>query len=304
MKKLLYISLIAACAYASAVEAGTLSAAIKQQVNKIVVPVPSIATGDVDADGAFNATVGTNVAPAVTAQTGVVVKGRVIGEAVGETNVKDAVDLDVDRDISATTDVDVNIKENVEEDDDSDEMDEKEDGEEKTSSTILSVSAVEVRGWNPEKKAEILGASLTMGEVRSDEDLSNFAATMVINDENIDSVEVDNERIEVDYKFPAKFLGMFKTNVRAHVTVASSAVAGESRVKVKFPWLAFLYRIDASVKAPALIEAIDTQVAQGVGRLHTKAATEVTIRADTLDVVVAVLRVKHDTAMNSVSNIK
>ncbi len=294
MKKLLYISVILAVAAAGAVQAGTLSAALKQQVKSIEVPVPSVATG---AD--VKASAGTNAGAGVKVETGAATKGTVKVGGSATTEVKTATKVEATEKEDIDTGADANVDVTAE-----GEMGDKENKDTDTTDaevTAVSVSAVEVRGWNPEKKAEILGAALTRTQVRSGKDLSNFAATMVINDENIDSVDVDSEQIEVAYKFPAKFLGIFETNIRAHVTVASSATSGKSRVKVKFPWLAFLYKIEASVKADALTEALDTQIA---GETHAETATEAAVHADTLDLVGAVLRVKHDTAMSSIRNMK
>lgn len=175
------------------------------------------------------------------------------------------------------------------------------------SSNEISIRAVEVRGWNSEKKAEILGAALTRTEVQTDEDLSNFAATMVINDENIDSVEVDDEEIEVVYKFPAKFLGIFKTNVRAHVIAQSplKLQGGESNAVVKFSWFSFLYTMEESLNIQNLKGALDIQLSE-VGReiAGSNIATSATLQAHMLDVVGAVLRVRHDTVKNSIGNIR
>ena len=282
MKKLLYISAIAALILTGSAQAATVAGSVKGQVKSVEVVAPSVGTGDVRADGALDV--------AVDAKATGVVKVPTSGEMKGGVNVSGKTEVNVGGDTETEDDTNAAVSDDSQKEDDS-----KEVGESKTS---ISLDASEVRGWDAAKKAEILGASLTRTEVRSHTDLSTFAATTVLNDENIDSVEVEDAQIEVVYKFPAKFLGIFKTTIRADVVVAAT---GEDRVKVKFPWLAFLYSMHSDVKADALIEALDTQLA---GQAAVESKTDIAAKADMLDLVSATLRVKHDVAMNSIRNVK
>ncbi|TSC62066.1 MAG: hypothetical protein G01um101448_179 [Parcubacteria group bacterium Gr01-1014_48] len=284
MKKLLYFSVISVLAFAGAIEAATIANTVKANVE---VPIPTVAA-DVDANGAVDVK---NEAGVISAVKGTVT-GTVDGNATADIDVGGSVDADLPRTgIEVEVGTDVNAQ--VEGSDDGAEG--AEDSTEMEVSEGISVRAVEVRGWNPEKKAEVLGSALMRTEVESEADLSNFAATLVINDENINSVNVEDDGVEMSYNFPAKFLGIFKTNVRARVSVATNATA-EDRVKVKFSWLSFLYTMDSNVKAAALTEAIDAQLASQV---MVEGATNASVEAGVLETIGAVLRVKHDMSVNA-----
>ncbi len=264
MKKSIYFLAIAALALAGAVEASTLAGSLNQAVKSNV----EVAAPKVEVGGDVDVVADTTIKPEENADTSVDTEVDVKTEEGGKTETETA-------------------------DSDADKKEDREVSAEAESS--ITVRASEVRGWNPEKKAEVLGATLTHSEVRSEEDLSNFAASVVMNDENIDSIEVEGDEIDVVYAFPAKFLGFIKTTIHAHVTVAAKA-GSEERVKVKFPWLAFLYKVDDNVKSLALTEAIDVQLQNQV---QAETATDASVRADVLDVVSAALRVKHDVLVNA-----
>lgn len=282
MKKLLYFSVISALALAGAVEASTIAGAVKEQVKaKVEVAVPAAAVADLDADGTVDA------------------KGVVTGVAGGVTNVAKKADVASEVKVDVAADADVKGADGIEDDAPSGEVAEDAHVIAEVSEGI-SVSALEIRGWDPAKKAEVLGSALVSAQVQSDADLSNFVATMVINDENIDSVEIEKGEVEVAYNFPAKFLGIFKTNIHANVTVAADAKTAD-RVKVKFPWLSFLFTMDSTVKTVALTEAIDSQLA---GQVRAETATDASVAAEVLEKVGAALRAKHDTVKNSIGNIR
>ena len=268
MKKSAYILVLLSLALAGVVQASVVPSVRKEQdkvgveVGMPVVPTLDPLDPDSDDDRAVSADV-----------------------FVSETSDND----------EAEDTADVGVKVSLESEGATDEKDK--DLEENDDAPIV-IRASEVRDWSPEKKGEILGVSLTRTEVTSEEDLSRFAAAMVLNDENISSVEIDNEEIGVVYAFPAKLFGIFKTNIRAHVTVAAR---GEERVNVRFPWLSFLYSITTDVKEEALTEAIDTQLTK---QAAVEGRAEAALKAEMLDVTLAKLRVKHDTAMSSIRNIK
>ena len=268
MKKSIYFLAIAALALAGAVEASTLAGSLNQAIKSNV----EVAVPKVEVSGDMDVVADTAIKPEENADTSVDTKVDVKTEEGGKTETEKAdsdTDKKEDRGVETEAGASVTVR--------------------------TTVRASEVRDWSAEKKADVLGAVLAHAEVRSEEDLSNFAASVVINDKNIDSVEVEGDEIDVVYAFPAKFLGFIKTTIHAHVTVAAKA-GSEDRVKVKFPWLAFLYKVDENVKSPALTEAITVQLQNQV---QAETATDASVRADVLDVVSAALRVKHDALVNA-----
>lgn len=100
----------------------------------------------------------------------------------------------------------------------------------------VAVRAVEVRGWDPEKKAEFLSSVKAHAELRSGQDLDNFARGILIEDENVDEVQIAEEGVAMSYRVRGKFLGVVDLPMRAR-----SQVYADGRVKVKYPWYSFLF---------------------------------------------------------------
>ena len=100
---------------------------------------------------------------------------------------------------------------------------------------FIKVRAVEVRGWDPKKKEEIVGAVAKLATVSTEEELEVFTQALVVNDSNIENVVVAEDRVDIDYKQPAKLFGF----IPIKLTVKSS-IDTKGEVKVKFPWYSFL----------------------------------------------------------------
>jgi hypothetical protein len=101
---------------------------------------------------------------------------------------------------------------------------------------IVSVSAVEVRGWDAEEKEAFLSTVKTHAELHSQMDLEHFAQGILLKDENVFEVEVDDAMLTMHYKMPGRLFGIFTASFTAQ---AEAHTNGE--VKVKFPWYSFLY---------------------------------------------------------------
>ncbi|MDX1607753.1 MAG: hypothetical protein R3251_00885 [Candidatus Spechtbacterales bacterium] len=100
----------------------------------------------------------------------------------------------------------------------------------------VSASAVEVRGWDPEKKESFLRDVKEHAEVKNEQDLENFAKGILLRDENIDSIDIAADKIKITHRTPVKFLGIFDATLPA-----STEVDKQGRVKVKFPWYGFFF---------------------------------------------------------------
>lgn len=165
--------------------------------------------------------------------------------------------------------------------------------------TKISVSAVEVRGWDPEKKQEFLGEVKANAELKTPEDLENFARGVLLEDENITDIEFRNDGLEVAYRATGKILGIIPVSFTERV-VAAGEDGAEPEVRVLLPWWGFLLAPDV---APGDIEAevkkghkneIDI-VSWSWGA--SNAGSYVTLISN-------VLKTKHDTVKNSINNVR
>lgn len=100
-------------------------------------------------------------------------------------------------------------------------------------------------------------------------------------DARLEVASSSDDQVEVSYKLPAKFLGLFSTNLRttAHVELNQTGKAvGQGQVTVKFPWYRFLFSLDDSAQADVLQNAIKANVeADATAGISTKEGKERTI---------------------------
>ena len=157
----------------------------------------------------------------------------------------------------------------------------------------VSVSAVEVRGWDPKQKQEFLATVKTHAEVRSEQDLENFAKGVLVQDENVEDVAIGEEGVQIRYRMPAKFLGIFNASLAVRTEVDA-----EGRVKVRFPWFGFLYA--KSVSAAEL----ETEVSAALPEVGDEVLVSFEAQAQTVTTVSNVLKTKHDTVKNSINNVR
>src|SRR3989344_6467360 len=83
----------------------------------------------------------------------------------------------------------------------------------------VSAAAREIRGWDENEKTEFLATVKAHAQLKSSQDLDNFAKGVMIEDENVDAVAAGEESVEVRYKLPARFLGVFGTEISAVTNV-------------------------------------------------------------------------------------
>jgi hypothetical protein len=127
----------------------------------------------------------------------------------------------------------------------------------------VSAAAGEVRSMNETEKKTFLTTVKTHAELQSKQDLDNFAKGVMIKDENVSAVEADDSNVEVHYKLPAKFLGIFSTGLDAIANVSFESEKtgrGPKEVTVKFPWYRLFFSLSTSTRAEVLQAAIDKSV--------------------------------------------
>jgi len=210
------------------------------------------------------------------------------------------------------TDVDFVAKNNTDADsDNNDSMMNDGDADDNEHGNDVSVRAVEVRGWDATQKSEFLLKVKTHAEVASGKDLENFARGVLLKDENIGSVAIDEEGVQIAYKVQGKLFGFIPHAFTEVITVKASDSA-EERVKVRFPWYRFLLSIDASAKdIEALLnkDLTDNNVefnplATAGTSIETNSEADLSALAKALETISNVLKTKHDTVKNSINNVR
>ncbi|MCB9810946.1 MAG: hypothetical protein H6779_05095 [Candidatus Nomurabacteria bacterium] len=160
--------------------------------------------------------------------------------------------------VGGTEDINIGVGEQKSADkskEDKEEGEEGEDGEGMGHASMVSVSAKEIRGWDPEEKREFLTTVKTHAEVKSNQDLENFAKGVMVEDEEVEDIEVTEKSVSVKYNVPAKFLGLFKSEIEQETTVTFGD--GEhGKVKVRYPWHRIFFKVDKQVQEEALTEIL------------------------------------------------
>lgn len=163
----------------------------------------------------------------------------------------------------------------------------------------ISVSAVEVRGWDPEQKQEFLQEVKTFAELQSGQDLENFAKGVLLEDENIKDIEFRTNGLEVAYKATGKLLGFIPHTFTERV-VAEGEDGQDIEVKVKLPWYSFLLSPDVDPN-----EIANEAKKKHKEVIHIESWSFGASNAGTFLVILSdILQTKHDTAKNSIGNVR
>lgn len=185
-------------------------------------------------------------------------------------------------------------------------VEEGEKAEEGDDDNLVSISAVEVRGWNDAQKAEFLATVRTHAEVRSGQDLENFARGVMLENQAMEEIAFNYEKVKLKYESKGKLFGFIPVSFKKDVEVDLTEEDTDARVKVKFPW----YRFMMSVDVPA--EELEGAIGEGMADVLAGATTtaqlsleaRVTVMAKMMNTVSNVLKTKHDTSINSISNVR
>jgi len=190
------------------------------------------------------------------------------------------------------------------EDDASDEEDEKDDTEdididvEELEGNAVSVSAVEVRGWDPKDKQEFLATIKTHAQVRSGQDLENFAKGVLLEDENMEEISLNFEKITFKYRSSGKLFGFIPLSFTQRVELDAEG-DDVGQVKVKMPWFSFLVKEDVS--SEDIEGEAEASISENLGNNQN---WDFGGQAEILSLVSNVLKTKHDTVKNSINNVR
>ncbi len=160
----------------------------------------------------------------------------------------------------------------------------------------VSVAAGDVDGLTEEEKEAFLLSVKTHAQVRSEQDLANFAKGVLLKDDAVEEVAYTDEEITVEYKGKGKLLGFLPVGFSHRVSVDTDAPAAE-KVKVHFPWYSFLLKTGLSA------EEIETEIAANLSADLTAGAmgTRVSAYAKAFTTIANVLKAHHAAAQSSAS---
>jgi hypothetical protein len=162
----------------------------------------------------------------------------------------------------------------------------------------VSVAAGDVNGLTEEEKEIFLQAVKMHAQVTSGKGLENFAHGVLVQNASMEEIALNFEKIKMSHRAQAKLLGFIPISIKEQVEVESE---GETlgKVRVKMPWFNFL--VKKTVTAPELELAISNEIKASLGDNENWDFGD---RALVLVTVSNVLKTKHDTAKNSVSNVR
>ena len=132
-----------------------------------------------------------------------------------------------------------------------------------TTSSAVRLSAREIRGWSDDEKSAFLLTVKGHAQLQSDQDLENFAKGVIAADANVEAVVADDSHVRVSYKLPARFLGIFATEIDAVANVSfdeETNANSAQEVSVKFPWYKMFYSLDSDTRAEVLETAVESSV--------------------------------------------
>src|SRR3989344_1081258 len=157
----------------------------------------------------------------------------------------------------------------------------------------VSIEAREIRGWDEKKKSDFLETVKEHAEVKSKQELENFAKGVLLEDENIKSVKADEESVRVEYEMPARFLGIFNTSL-----VARTEVANDGSGKVDYPWHSFLFK--------KLVSANDikSEAEENVPEIDDEVLVLFQMQAKTIKMLSNIMKKINSTNRSSVNNIE
>lgn len=159
----------------------------------------------------------------------------------------------------------------------------------------IEISGVQVRGWDPETKKEIVGAApSTTVEVRNETDLAFLGARAAVQDEAIEHVSLNFERVRMDYRSQARLFGFLPVSMRMRTEADTD---GSGRVKVIFPWWHIL--TSKSVDADTVVTAF-SQASADIDLSAGGTDTEIAVRtqAEIFQTLSTVLKAQHEASVS------
>jgi len=190
------------------------------------------------------------------------------------------------------------------EDDNVEEGEARVSGGETEQDNTVSVNAREIRNMSAEQRVEFLTTVKTHAQVQSGEDLENFATGILLQDENVQELSADEEGVEVRYRVPAKLFGFFETTLPVTVTAKAKAESeSDGRVQVRYPWFSFLFSVPEEVSETAIESDVRAAVSGDLDS-DDDGVLDASLTARLYASISAVLKARHDAAMNAIGNVR
>lgn len=165
-------------------------------------------------------------------------------------------------------------------------------------SNPVSLEARTLRGWDAEQKQKFLSTVKTHAEIRSQQDLESFARGAMLEDENIERVSFNYEKIVIKYNSSGKLFGLIPIRYMQDVEAAVETDK-TLRVKVKMPWYSFF------LKPGVLAEEIEAEAEKRFPRGQIQIELwSFAGRGEVFNTLSNILKTKHDTVKNSISNVR
>ena len=163
---------------------------------------------------------------------------------------------------------------------------------------------VRVRGWDPEKKEEIVGRP---EETKTPADLKVYIEALTLSDAAIKGITLREGVAEIATSEPGKLFGFIPVSMSSNVAVdfnLKDTTADPVDVNVKLPWWSMF--VKKSFSSSALEKELHTGLSGGIWQKvdNSDMPVSASMVARTLGFVSNVLKTKHDTAKNSVSNVR
>lgn len=152
----------------------------------------------------------------------------------------------------------------------------------------ISLHAKEMHGWDDQQKEEFLATVKAEAQVKSGQDLENFAKGVLLKDENVASIDVNEGETHVEYNMPAKMFGMFDASLNAQISADATG-----KVKVKYPWYSFLFK-----KAVSSSD-LETKVNASLPNATSTAQVGFKHRAQILLMISNALKLSHEASISS-----
>ena len=160
----------------------------------------------------------------------------------------------------------------------------------------VKVAVGDVKGFTEAERASYLAAAKAHEQVTSSNGLENFARGILVDSELVEEISFNFEKIEMKYRTRGRLLGFIPMTFDEQVVVETAGDRAGT-VEVKMPWFSFL--VLKAVKAKDLETAIQSDIATNIG---TNQNWDFGSRALALSLATEVLKSKHDTVKNSISN--
>lgn len=160
---------------------------------------------------------------------------------------------------------------------------------------VRAGAKLNVRGWDLEKKEEIVSKP---DAVRTVAELKTYAEALAVSDENIKKLGIAKGGVEIAYSHRGKMLGFIPWGY-----IVSSSVSKSGGVKVRFPWYSVFLKKDFT--AAELTEEVETDLRKLETEVQARQMQdEITKLSRTFQLLSNIMKARHDTAQSAAQNLR